>query len=82
MDIRFTSEAHKDMIRLPLVMKYRLDSLLQRLENWPDVSGVKWLTGSLAGHGRIRMSDWRLIFRVDRVITIVRIQHRSQAYEA
>lgn len=82
MDIRFTSEAQKDMIRLPLVMKYRLDSVLQRLENWPDVSGIKWLTGSLAGHCRIRMGDWRLIFRVDRVITIVRIQHRSQVYEA
>jgi hypothetical protein len=39
--------------------------LVDRLEKWPVVSGVKWLKGNLAGKARLRTGDYRLQFRVE-----------------
>jgi mRNA-degrading endonuclease RelE of RelBE toxin-antitoxin system len=38
--------------------------LVARLANWPQVSGVKRLTGNLAGKCRLRTGDYRLQFEV------------------
>ncbi len=35
-----------------------------RLASWPQVSGVKRLTGNLAGKCRLRTGDYRLQFEV------------------
>jgi len=46
------------------------------------VSGVKQLTGTLAGHYRIRTGDYRLQFRVDAdAVVVERIGHRDGFYE-
>ncbi len=37
---------------------------MTRLESWPQVSGVKRLTGNLAGKYRLRTGDYRLQFVV------------------
>jgi mRNA-degrading endonuclease RelE of RelBE toxin-antitoxin system len=50
--------------RLPLGIQARMDRLVGRLANWPQVSGVKRLTGSLAGKYRLRTGDYRLQFEV------------------
>jgi len=80
-EVRLSPEAEAEVIRLPLRMKYRLDDILLRLEAWPQVSGVKWLKHEWSGHARIRMGDWRVIFRVEEGVLVVRIQHRSEVYE-
>ena len=80
-EVRLSPEAEADLDRLPMAMKYRLDSILQRLESWPNVSGVKWLKHEWTGHARIRMGDWRVVFRIEDGVLVVRIQHRSEVYE-
>jgi len=40
-EVRLSPEAEADKERLPTQMKYRLDDVLERLESWPQVSGVK-----------------------------------------
>jgi mRNA-degrading endonuclease RelE of RelBE toxin-antitoxin system len=80
-EARLSPEAEADKERLPTRMKYRLDDVLKRLESWPQVSGVKWLKHEWTGHARIRMGDWRVIFRIENDVLVVRIKHRSEAYE-
>jgi len=80
-EVRLSPDAEADKERLPLKMKYRLDDILVRLELWPQVSGVKWLKHEWTGHARIRMGDWRVIFRIENEVLVVRIQHRSEVYE-
>ena len=81
MEVRLSPEAEVELERLPLRMKYRLDDILKRLEAWPEISGVKWLKHEWAGHARIRMGDWRVLFRIENGVLVVRIQHRSEVYE-
>ena len=67
---------------MPVTMRARLDTVITRLEAWPNVSGAKPLRGKLKGHYRIRMGDWRVILRVVRPnLIVVRIAHRSTIYE-
>jgi len=52
MNIMFASDAHAQMIKLPTVIKARLYGIVERLEDWPNVSGAKPLRGELAGYLR------------------------------
>ena len=67
---------------LPRAIRGRINKLAERLESWPNVSGVKPLRGNLAGRFRIRTGDYRVQFRVagNRVI-IERVGHRDGFYE-
>ena len=75
-------EAAEQFGRLPERIKARVANVIERLDNWPEVSGAKPLRGRLAGHYRIRTGDYRLQFRVqgDKVI-IERMGHRDRFYE-
>ena len=55
--VLLTREAAGELDDLPLVIHSRVLALLERLANWPEVSGAKPLAGSLAGHWRLRSSD-------------------------
>jgi mRNA-degrading endonuclease RelE of RelBE toxin-antitoxin system len=58
------------------------DATLERLSNWPNVSGVKRLSGDLANHCRLRTGDYRMQFRVEGERVIVeKIGHRDGFYE-
>jgi len=74
--------AAEQLRKLPERIKSRMANVIQRLDNWPAVSGAKPLRGELARHYRIRTGDYRLQFRVegDEVI-IERIGHRDRFYE-
>ncbi len=80
-EVRLSPEAEADLERLPTQVKYRLERVLERLESWPQVSGVKWLKHEWTGHARIRLGDWRVVFRIENGVLVVRIQHRSEVYE-
>jgi mRNA-degrading endonuclease RelE of RelBE toxin-antitoxin system len=66
---------------LPLPIRIRVLRLLERLKDWPAVSGAKPLRGKLAGRWRLRTGDYRLQFRVagDEII-IEKVGHRDRFY--
>jgi len=74
--------AAKQLDRLPKPIKVRMIKLLVRLESWPEVSGVKPLSGRLSGHYRLRTGDYRLQFRVEAGRVLVeQVGHRDGFYE-
>ncbi len=80
--VTITPAAARQLEGLPRPIHVRVIGILERLRNWPAVSGAKPLRGKLAGHYRIRTGDYRLRFRVagDKVI-VERIGHRDAFYE-
>jgi len=79
-----TREAQKQIEGLPRVVQARVYGVLERLRDWPSVSGAKSLTGALAGHYRIRTGDYRIQFRVEKaqtLIVVVKVGHRDGFYE-
>ena len=82
MRVVLAPEAQSDVLALPVTMRARFDAVITRLEAWPAVSGAKPLRGEWKGHYRIRMGDWRVIFKPVRPdLIVVRIAHRSTVYE-
>jgi mRNA-degrading endonuclease RelE of RelBE toxin-antitoxin system len=73
-----TPAAAKEFDGLPVYFRNRVSKFLQRLENWPAVSGAKPLRGKLAGKYRIRTGDYRVHFHVaGDVVVVERIGHRD-----
>ncbi|MBI2803956.1 MAG: type II toxin-antitoxin system RelE/ParE family toxin [Planctomycetes bacterium] len=80
--VSMTDEAFDQFDALPKGIKERVRKLTKRLERWPVVSGVKALSGNLAGCYRMRTGDYRIRFRVDgEKIIIDKIGHRKDIYE-
>ena len=80
-EVVFTPEARDQTGRLPRRIHGRVLSLALRLEKWPEVSGAKPLTGSLAGHWRMRTGDYRLQFRLEgETVLIEKVGHRDGFY--
>jgi mRNA-degrading endonuclease RelE of RelBE toxin-antitoxin system len=81
MDVRMMAEAIADYRRLPLVIRLRVAAILEKLEQWPQISGAKPLGGNLQGHFRLRTGDWRIVVKpVGQVLWIVRIDNRRDVY--
>lgn len=82
--IKFTPEAEKQFLELPNNIKPLLQrAIKERLETDP-LSYGKPLRFSYRGHRRIRVSNYRIIYRVDGldiVVVIVNIDHRKDVYE-
>jgi mRNA-degrading endonuclease RelE of RelBE toxin-antitoxin system len=83
MDIRFANQdAAAQYDQLPRSIKIRMDAILRRLRDWPNVSGAKPLRHSLAGHYRIRSGDYRIQFFVrGNAVIIEKTGHRDGFYE-
>jgi mRNA-degrading endonuclease RelE of RelBE toxin-antitoxin system len=62
--VTLTREARKRLSELPRLIAVRMEKLLVRLAQWPNVSGVKRLGGDLTGKCRLRTGDYRLQFHV------------------
>ena len=82
MKVTVTPDAAGELSKKPYAIQLRIFDVIERLKKWPDVSGVKWLTGDWKHHARVRTGDYRLIFRVasDDEIQVVRIANRRDAY--
>jgi mRNA-degrading endonuclease RelE of RelBE toxin-antitoxin system len=79
--VEFTAEARRALEDIPLVIRLRCYGIIERLEQWPNVSGAKPLRGELKGCFRIRTGDWRIVFRPEgSVLWIVRIDNRKDVY--
>jgi mRNA-degrading endonuclease RelE of RelBE toxin-antitoxin system len=74
--VKLTAEATGQLEGLPLVVKQRLREVVTRLQSWPTISGVKSLTGTLAGRYRARTGDYRVQFTVKTVRTETKIEKR------
>ena len=82
MESLVTASALEEFMRLPRPIQARVIKLGERLENWPNVSGAKPLSGALAGRFLLRTGDYRVQFRVDRGMVIVeRVGHRDGFYD-
>jgi mRNA-degrading endonuclease RelE of RelBE toxin-antitoxin system len=81
-NVEITPEAASDLARLRNPILNRVHRLLAKLEDWPAVSGVKPLSGNLAGHYRLRTGDYRVQFHVaGDLVTVEKIGHRDGFYE-
>lgn len=77
-----TPEALEQADELPLDIHARVLKIVDRLKQWPNVSGAKPLTGNLAGRYRMRTGDYRVQFRVEGETVIVeKIGHRDGFYD-
>lgn len=77
-------EALKQFDALPKPIQFRVERLVDRLARWPEVSGVKPLSGDLSGLYRARTGDYRVQFRVERLteqddwlVIVEKIGHRD-----
>ncbi|MFP3023836.1 MAG: type II toxin-antitoxin system RelE/ParE family toxin [Wolbachia sp.] len=75
---------YNDLPSLPKTIKSRTkEAIKDRLSDSPDKVG-KALLGQLKGHRRIRVGDYRVVYRVntpERVVMITGIKHREDIYE-
>jgi mRNA interferase RelE/StbE len=82
MATKMTEGAVAQVAKLPKKIRERIRKLVERLDEWPDVSGVKALSGDLAGWYRLRTGDYRLRFYVKKDdIIIDKVGHRSDFYD-
>lgn len=80
--VELTTEAQREALELPKPIRARLYRVVQRLANWPNVSGAKPLRGNLVGHYRIRTGTYRIQFYVTGdVVCIDTIGHRDEFYD-
>ena len=81
-NVEITPEAARELARLGNPILNRVHRLLEKLGEWPAVSGAKPLHGNLAGHFRLRTGDYRVQFHVVGELVIVeKIGHRDGFYE-
>lgn len=73
--------AEKDLFKLPLKIQKRIVSALERLQKNPLI-GIK-LHGELAGYYKLRVGDYRIVYRFDAsqsIAAVVKIEHRHGVY--
>jgi mRNA interferase RelE/StbE len=81
--VEFARSATKDLRKID---RSRVPQILEKIETLvdePRPPGCKKLTGSERTY-RIRVGDYRVIYEVEDdklVVLVVRIRHRSEAYE-
>ncbi len=74
----------KDMIGLPKAMSHLIKVAIEARLLVEPVGLGKPLQYSVVGHRRIRVGDYRVVYRVDskaRLVTIVLIAHRREVYD-
>jgi mRNA-degrading endonuclease RelE of RelBE toxin-antitoxin system len=77
-----TPTAAQQLDGSPKSIHGRVQALLVRLANWPEVNGAKALTGVLAGWYRMRTGDYRHLFRVrGETVIVEKIGHQRDFYE-
>jgi mRNA interferase RelE/StbE len=75
--------ARKELEALPDPLLARVVRKLELLADVPRPAGCKKLKG-YKDQWRIRIGDWRVVYLIDetvKLVSIVRIAHRREAYE-
>jgi mRNA interferase RelE/StbE len=74
----------KDIPSLPKSMRLRIQKAIEERLTVDPVGFGKPLQHSLKGHRRLRVGDYRIVYRIDPVarrVDIVAIDHRKDIYE-
>lgn len=80
--VEITPEALEQAQRLDEPVYSRVLAIVERLKDWPAVSGAKPLRHGRTGHYRVRTGDYRVQFRVEgSTVVVERIGHRDGFYE-
>jgi mRNA-degrading endonuclease RelE of RelBE toxin-antitoxin system len=81
-NVEITQEAYEQAQELQEPIYSRVMAVVERLKDWPQVSGAKPLRGGLAGHYRVRTGAYRVQFRVTgNALVVEKIGHRDGFYE-
>ena len=81
-EVVLTVEAQQQIKDLKnAVIAARMYKLIDRLKQWPNVSGVKALSGNLAGKYRMRTGDYRIQFSVATKIDATGLMKRKVIVE-
>ena len=83
--IEFLPSAKKELSQLDRVIQKQLKEKIILLATDPDrlKNNIKALKGEYSGKFRLRVRDYRVIFRITEekiLITIIRIGHRKEIY--
>jgi mRNA interferase RelE/StbE len=76
--------AERALRKLDPSIARRVARRIDRLADDPRPTGAKLLKGEPAGVLRVRIGDWRLLYRVDDgrlTILVIDLGHRSSIYE-
>lgn len=82
--VTITPAARIELDSVPLIIRNRIIRIMDRLGEWPAVSGAKPLRGNLHGSYRIRTGDYRIVFSVSpdkREVTVWKIGNRGSVYD-
>ena len=74
----------EDIPKLPKTIKIRIKKAIESRLTADPVGLGKPLRYSFAGHRRIRVGDYRIVYRIDpdkKIVTIVFIKHRKDVYK-
>lgn len=80
--IEFTASARRELRALDRHIQRRIAAQIEELRDDPFPPGMRQFQGE-ADHWRIRVRDYRVIYRIEKqraVIVIVRIGHRREVY--
>jgi mRNA interferase RelE/StbE len=80
--LEFTTSASRELNSLDTQVRKRIITKITGLCDDPFPSGTKKLQG-LPNHFRIRVGDYRIVYRVDGdrvIVVIVKIGHRKEVY--
>ncbi len=83
--IRFASRAKRELAKAPTGIKERISKRIDGLAEEPRPSDVKALKGKSRGQMRIRVGNYRIIYKIDEAIItvmVIRIAHRHEIYRS
>ena len=81
-ELRYHPRIADDLKRLTPAVRARIGrAIAERLREAPERFSVP-LTGSLRGHRKLRVGDYRVVFRIDREhVDVLAVAHRRDVYE-
>ena len=82
-EIIIDKEAIKALKKLPKQVQARITKKIEDLKENPRPEGAKALQGGLNGLYRIRIGDYRVIYKVENevvIIYVLKIAHRKSVY--
>jgi len=72
----------EDLPNIPNDQRHRIRSSIERHFLEEPILAGKPLQQSLKGHRRLRVGDWRVIYRIERdAVIILKIGHRREVYQ-
>ena len=81
--LEYETRASRDLSRLDAGVAQQMRDALVRMAGNAEAVRHRALTGALRGQFRLRMGHYRAIYEIDRAnrrITVLRVEHRSDAY--